>query len=352
MMTTPNTYGSAKPVVTELRNAYKKLAIAEANIDMLAKMVRNMIGTNDVRNFICKQVSMRRVNATLDKKAIKKLMRRKLDDACAHASRLRSNKQKLKKRLQSYGAVYRKVVGECETEFRVIKANQRYKNSKKYEWCAMKQEKIDVESSVPEEVLEYVRGINVFNEEVDIEPAAGPMICSKSIKVSKEELMFLENGPRFMIRSELDTDEFRVEVEKMIAKETLGENDMGTEEECENEDSSLDERDEQIEKRVKEEEARSRMTYDKVNKGLDLGNLRASDYKYNKFIHLPKPRQACKESMNEVRRVEMIKVFDKIKKKIEDDVVKGCKTKRRNNTNSNSNLTDDEIKGMKYIILK
>ena len=69
-MTTP-IEGCAKPVVTQLRNAYRNLAIAEANVEMLARMVRNMVGTNDVRNFVCKQVNMRRVNKCLDKNLIK-----------------------------------------------------------------------------------------------------------------------------------------------------------------------------------------------------------------------------------------------------------------------------------------
>ena len=35
---------------------------------------------------------------------------------------------------------------------------------------------------------------------------------------------------------------------------------------------------------MKEEEARARIVYDKKVKDLDMGNLRASDYKFNKFI--------------------------------------------------------------------
>ena len=87
---------------------------------------------------------------------------------------------------------------------------------------------------------------------------------------------------------------------------------------------------------------------------MDMGNLRASEYKFNKFIHLPKPKKASKESMNEVRRNEMSKVFDRVKKKIEtqgpqkgmNGMVKG-KNKVVNVTKgSNSNLSEDERAGL------
>ena len=88
----------AKPVVTQLKETYKKLAVAEANVEMLTKMTKNMVGTNDVRNFVCKQVDMRRVNKSFDRKTIKKLMKKKWEDACAFASRLQRQKTNLKKR--------------------------------------------------------------------------------------------------------------------------------------------------------------------------------------------------------------------------------------------------------------
>ena len=85
MITTPDVRECAKPVVMKLKDVYRKLAVTEANIVLLAKMVKNSIGTNDVHNFVCKQVGLRRVNKYLDKKTIKELMKRKLDDACAFA---------------------------------------------------------------------------------------------------------------------------------------------------------------------------------------------------------------------------------------------------------------------------
>ena len=78
-------------------------------------------------------------------------------------------------------------------------------------------------------------------------------------------------------------------VKKMITKQTLGslnEEDEDIEDKGNAEDRKLDER-------IRKEEARMRMAYDKTTKGLDLGNLRASDYKFNKFIHLPLAIKMC-----------------------------------------------------------
>ena len=77
IMTTPDVRDSAEHVVTQLIDVYKKLAITEANIELLAKMVKSSIGTNDVRNFVCNQSGLRRINKSLDKKSIKRLMRKK-----------------------------------------------------------------------------------------------------------------------------------------------------------------------------------------------------------------------------------------------------------------------------------
>ena len=56
-----------------------------------------------------------------------------------------------------------------------------------------------------------------------------------------------------------------------------------------------------------------KMVYDKENKSLDLGRLKASDYKYNKFIHLPKPESINREAMHEARKEQMLATFRSVK---------------------------------------
>ena len=69
--TTPCNRASAKFVVRQLKDKYKKLAITEANVELLAKMTRNSVATNDIRSFVKNQSDMRRVKGGLNKKLIK-----------------------------------------------------------------------------------------------------------------------------------------------------------------------------------------------------------------------------------------------------------------------------------------
>ena len=74
---------------------------------------------------------------------------------------------------------------------------------------------------------------------------------------------------------------------------------------CEEEDRE----NKRIQKAMEVEEARGRVTYDKSNKRLDMGNLRATDYKYNKHVQLLKPKDAYNEAKHELRRTEHMKTL-------------------------------------------
>ena len=60
--------------------------------------------------------------------------------------------------------------------------------------------------------------LKLFNEELVPESPMGPMVCSKEITLTQDELNFLTKGPRFMARGPLDIKEFMVDVEKMLVK--------------------------------------------------------------------------------------------------------------------------------------
>ena len=44
------------------------------------------------------------------------------------------------------------------------------------------------------------------------------MVCDSSIKLSDDEMAFVKRGPKYMVRSELEKNEFELEILKMIAK--------------------------------------------------------------------------------------------------------------------------------------
>ena len=94
--------------------------------------------------------------------------------------------------------------------------------------------------------------------------------------------------------------------------------------------------DSELEREAEKNEARSRMVYSKEEKNLDMGNLRATDYKYNRYVHLPKPKTAEDEALHEIRKAESMKVFKRVKKQLEEK-------------QEISNLTKAELRGLKSL---
>ena len=130
------------------------------------------------------------------------------------------------------------------------------------------------------------------------------MICSPNISLSKDELSFLRKGPRFMLRQEVEEKDFRVELEKMTMKEKFNDS------ENESENSSVLS-DDSISEEAEKEAARSAMVYLKSEKSLDLGKIKATDYKFNKRVLLPEDGSTESEAIHEVRRSAMLDVVKK-----------------------------------------
>ena len=220
MKTKLQTEAGAYEVDSQLMKICRKLAIVEANVELLSKMTKNCVATEDVRNFMDNQRSKHGVRKSLNKKAIKNIMSQKYRDASVVASRLRQDRCRLRKECKKKvpNRDWKNMEKEIEDDVSRVKNEKRVKNSKKYESCMRKQERIDAEDKVPEGVFEMIKDINVFCGEVEREKSSGPMICSKEIVLSECEKKFLEKGPKFMWRMELDTKEFMVEIEKMVMK--------------------------------------------------------------------------------------------------------------------------------------
>ena len=77
-----------------------------------------------------------------------------------------------------------------------------------------------------------------------------------------------------------------------------------------------------------------------------MGNLRASDYKFNRNIHLPREKNADKEAKHNMRREEMIKIFDDVMKQSEKEAAEKGRYKGRGD---DSNLSKEELKGLKSL---
>ena len=244
-------------------------------------------------------------------------MKSKLNDACTDVHRQRQLRNKLRSEvMQIYEKdknIGRKIIKKCDSIATDAKIKQRVKNGTKLQRNLRKQQLEDIKEEVPPGVSEIVKGVEVFRKYLVPEDPIGPMICSKEIILTQDELNFLTKGSRFMARGELDIKEFMVDVEKMLVKNDYNQDD--SENGNETEDTG-EENDPELVKAVKQIEAEGRMVYSKENKGFDLGNLRASDYKFNKFVFLPRNKSVKREALNEIRRKEMIGTFAKAADKI------------------------------------
>ena len=136
-----------------------------------------------------------------------------------------------------------------------------------------------------------------------------------------------------MLRQETSEQEFKMELEKMSVKEKFQSlnNDTLLPDDTAGSSQSLS-------TEAEREAAKSAMIYLKSEKTLDLGKLKATDYKFNKRVFLPKSDTAERESLHGVRRTTMLEIFREFSKK----------EKKSNDETSRieSNLSKSELAGM------
>jgi len=107
-----------------------------------------------------------------------------------------------------------------------------------------------------------------------------------------------------MLRQEVSEKEFKTDLEKMTVKEKFHSLNNST---MDPEMSSTSA--ESLSEEAEREAAKSTMVYLKSEKTLDLGKMRATDYKFNKHVYLPRHEAVDKEALHEVRRQTMLNVF-------------------------------------------
>ena len=138
-----------------------------------------------------------------------------------------------------------------------------------------------------------------------------------------------------MLRQETSLLEFKTELEKMTVKEKISALNSGSS----TPDESLT-TDKELSEEASKEEAKTAMVYLKSEKVLNLGKLKATDYKYNKHIFLPKGETAEKEALHEVRRMSMLEAFKE---------TMGKHSERKDKQKIETNLTKLELAGMKSL---
>ena len=191
-------FNSPEEVERQFGRACKKLTEVEVNVNMFKKMIKSGVTTNDVRHFVVNQSKLKRISQKVNMSLARSAMKIKLNDACAEANRLRQEKCRLKRVLRHS---FKYSNSRCKGVVRLAlekaknhRIERKNKATKKFELCSKKMYQIIDEENfkdIPEDVLEIVKGVNVFNEELTAEPSMAPMVCDPTIRLDKCEMAFL-----------------------------------------------------------------------------------------------------------------------------------------------------------------
>ena len=276
------------------------LAEAEAIITMFNCMIKEQVPTNDVRQFTVKQAAQCRIYKQTNRRLEKVAMKIKRSDALALAKRIRQEKHRYKRSLTSFHH-------DKSLANQIIDRTNRRASAYKKDLICMKKDKIEflqqkyniedknrrsIESCHPR-VKKILRDLEVFNKDIHSEEPIGPMVCHPEIKLTPNELLVLNKGPKFMVRRDASLEQFLLEVEKSITKQNYNDN-WDTEDNCKD-DSTNEPCGSDLDSAAERLEIESKNISNFREKSISLGRLRCTEYKYNKRVHLPEPRSADRD---------------------------------------------------------
>ena len=207
MMTSePGRNKGPKNVEKRLYRVCKKLKETEVRATMFERMIRENVVTSDVRSFINNQAKLKRVNKSVHLPTAREAMKNKLSDTLATMDRLSISKKELKGVLNSEfnypKSKCRRVVRSCMEQAESHRSRHVKRLDRKFKHCRARMKVSDDACipTLPPDISKIIEGVNIFNGEIEPEKSADPMICDRSIKLTKSELAFLRRGPGFMMR--------------------------------------------------------------------------------------------------------------------------------------------------------
>ena len=324
---------------------------AEERSNLLRGLIIDGVGTDDVENFIGKQIGKRfrgtkGVGVEKDRNNVKGNMQSKLDDSILDADLRRQTRDKLRYRLERLlgkKSGYKRFIHKVRDKAGTLRQSLKRDNIHKIREIKLKRTELRVFTLPP--VLKRYKSAKVFLDEYvgEFKPGEmmGPVIVGGNIHLlSKEEVAVLSRGPKFTIRRILSRERFLIELEKAFVKLRWELKDM----EDDLDDTVIEMTDEERaeDTRVKEAAellaAQSRMTFDEDKMEIDCRRQRCTDAKHNTRVILPGPLSPKLERELESRRMEWLAIFDAyLREFCDEDGVQ------------EDNLTEDEAKGLKSL---
>ena len=291
-MTSPRKFSkvTTPPVEGKLATVTRRIVEAEARVKLFRNLRNKGLCTKDIFQAAMAQLRSRRVMNKLDRAAIKRDMSVKIRDSSAHLFRLKEQKEAARRELLTVlgGRRYKlkKLTREINREADVYRKKLESSYKKKIDHYKLKQKELPDQQSrrecTAEELVntpaEPFKEAIIAIDTMEKEKAALPMLCSKDIKLTDCELELLVKGPKFSVRSELDSEMFEVELETMVTKNKY--QSENNEENLEDVEMSKEE-DREFERKILWEESKNSLVHNWEDNSIILARMKANKYKYN-----------------------------------------------------------------------
>ena len=173
--------------------------------------------------------------------------------------------------------------------------------------------------SMPDGFEKY-KNLSIFGGPKSIplpSPTLGPFVCNKEIKLSKEELLVLGKDPKFSLAFEPTEMRFLTELERMATKQRYNLNQKNKRKkksmvasmrlDTGPGDKVPDDRITKLNEVFRENQ--NKFIFNPVDNMINFNKRRATDYKLNKSIKLPRPMEANDEFQCEMKKREYVRAF-------------------------------------------
>ena len=245
-------------------------------------------------------------------------------------------KRKLHQILRKEENLKQLIVNQLDREMSVLRTKLQTKHEKKVKHLRKKfGDKFDVDTEYPvPDHLKQFENIKLYSGQSEEKKEVKVDIdVIGDVTLTEEELEVLRLPPNFAVLTKLSEEDFVHETEMSMTKVRW--------EKKKRLDEKLDEPvkvSEEEKEKIDEEEAKTRQTFDPIEKIIDMRKKRVTDMKENSRIYLPKPLPALEEAKIAIRRETYENVFKTFKEE-------KCTEKGE----QKSNLTWSQRKGLKSL---
>ena len=331
--------GQIDGLMSKLYKTHMDVMENETRIWLLKSLLKQNLSTNDVYAFAVTQAGLRTTKKSLDKSTMVSAMRAKVSDIKATVSDQYRTKvvveRELLRALDGRSYALRKRLKRISGDVKKQRIKLRNKFERKISHLKQKQRALTVEQrnnckpTVPPNRLARYSSLTIFGTPETLpkkRKAMGPFICKKNIILTKNELKILSKDPKYNLLIEPTEIQVKTEVERSLCKHRFNESSKNQEARLsevldaagvlngpsgvtiENKQQREEtERLDEIYNIFKKNEGR--YVFNPITRKINFNSRRASDYKLNKNISLPKSLKGEAEFECEMRRREFMECF-------------------------------------------